>query len=188
VRPEVPFSFSPSLAAPAEFRDNPHDRNQDDALWVSQNDLAGTWGGSPASRAWRLLRTHLARHDTPPFPYTHVVLVRALAVGGTGRDGLALPTWLVDWFRARDPDALGRELVRFERVDEALELGLGLVTGSPVTPKEASTSLPYGLVDQLLALDAPSLRPKQAELRRLVEDRFGALEKADRVLTKRARA
>ncbi|BGP36873.1 hypothetical protein JCM10449v2_000775 [Rhodotorula kratochvilovae] len=157
----------------------------DDAAWILQSDEAATWEGTLPSKAWRLLERHLARHDNPiTFRYRLIALERTLA---TNRGGKA-PAFLTDFLLRQDLPALLRMLIKYDRLDEAFRFSLeALKSAAAVTTTNWTTSSPYSLFDQLLAVPAGDtaslsddvLKERQKELREALQVRFAALDKAD---------
>ncbi|GAA6058592.1 hypothetical protein JCM10212_007031 [Sporobolomyces blumeae] len=122
-----------------------------DSSWVSRSPETVLWSGSLSDKAWRLLALHLARHDSAPtFTYHLVVLERVLALDRTG----FVPTFLREILNSKVPSGFVRTLTKYERIREAFEVSTDLVKSAELAPSSTafSTTLPYSLFDQLLAL------------------------------------
>ncbi|GAA5890373.1 hypothetical protein JCM8208_002795 [Rhodotorula glutinis] len=167
-----------------------HGDSVEDAAWVVQSEEAATWEGTLSSKAWRLLERHLARHDDPvTFRYRLVSLERVLA---TNR-GAKPPSFLTDHLKAHDLPALLRALVKYDRLDDAFTFSLEAIKASSTTATQFSSSSPYSIYDQLLAIpvgDTASLsddvlKQRQEELRAALDVRLAALDKADKVLPRK---
>ncbi|GAA5977403.1 hypothetical protein JCM11641_000087 [Rhodosporidiobolus odoratus] len=162
-----------------------HPEGSQDASWVTLSEEATTWDDSLSSKAWRLLENHLERHDSSPtWRYRLVVLERVLATNRGGK----VPAFLSEFLLKRDSQALIRTLVKYDRLAEAFEASMKAIQASPAQPSASSTTLPYSLHDQLLAIppgDSPHLsddvlKQKQQELRETLEKRWEKVEKAQR--------
>ncbi|SCV68913.1 BQ2448_1034 [Microbotryum intermedium] len=162
----------------------------EDASWITLCDEASTWEGSLASKSWRLLERHLARHDSSTSRYRLVVLERILAIDAYSE----LPAFLTEHFLKRDAGALLRSLIKYERLGEAFGYAVRVVRSSTPIPTLASSCLPYSILDHLLTLDpkdtvalSPSaLESKQSELRVLIAERIGQAEKSEKVALRNA--
>ncbi|GAA5854614.1 hypothetical protein JCM9279_005711 [Rhodotorula babjevae] len=163
-----------------------HGDSVEDAAWVVQSEEAATWEGTLSSKAWRLLERHLARHDDPvTFRYRLVALERTLA---TNR-GAKPPSFLTDYLKDHDLPALLRVLIKYDRLDDAFSFSLQAVKTSSTTATQFSSSTPYSIYDQLLAIPAGDtaslsddvLKQRQKELSEALDVRWAALEKANEV-------
>ncbi|GAA6005692.1 hypothetical protein JCM10207_005297 [Rhodosporidiobolus poonsookiae] len=161
-----------------------HPEGSQDASWVLLSDETSTWPGPLSSKAWRLLELHLTRHDrAPSYAYRRVVLERTLALNR----GNKLPVFLTEFLVKHEPSALLRTLVKYDRLDEAFQVGIEVIKASPTPSTPFTTTLPYSLFDQLLAVpagDSPHLsddvlKQRQSELRAALEARVQALGKAE---------
>ncbi|SCZ91062.1 BZ3500_MvSof-1268-A1-R1_Chr1-3g02525 [Microbotryum saponariae] len=163
----------------------------EDASWVTLCYEASTWEGTLASKAWRLLERHLARHDSSTSRYRLVVLERILAIDAAHSE---VPAFLAEHFLKKDVGSLLRSLIRYERLGEAFGYAVRVVRSSTPTCSLASSSLPYSTFDHLLSLDRKDtvalppavLESKQAELRTLISERIGQAEKGERVALRNA--
>ncbi|KPV78594.1 uncharacterized protein RHOBADRAFT_33298 [Rhodotorula graminis WP1] len=167
-----------------------HGDSVEDAAWVVQSEEAATWEGTLSAKAWRLLERHLARHDDPvTFRYRLVSLERTLA---TNR-GAKPPSFLTDYLKDHDLPALLRALIKYDRLDDAFTFSLKAIKSSSTTATQFSTSSPYSIYDQLLAIPAGDtaslsddvLKQRQQELRAALDVRWAALEKADKALPRK---
>ncbi|GAA5862780.1 hypothetical protein JCM8547_006543 [Rhodosporidiobolus lusitaniae] len=164
-----------------------HPEGVQDATWVASSDEAATWEGSLSSKAWRLLENHLERHDTAPtYSYRLVVLERTLATNRGGK----VPAFMTEYLLEHNVHALLRTLVKYDRLDEAFAFSLTAIEKSLVTAAPFSTTLPYTLFDELLAVppgDSPHLsddvlKQKQQELREALQKRQEKVDKAQQQL------
>uniref|UniRef100_S4RMH8 Nuclear pore complex protein Nup160 n=1 Tax=Petromyzon marinus TaxID=7757 RepID=S4RMH8_PETMA len=128
--------------------------------WLSLNELPTSCNfketTSPADEAWRLLAGYLEKHGDPTRRAHHAVIGKLLSLGA------ALPTWLVNVYKAYDTPALLRLYLRYDLLEEAAELSLDLldaVQGSghtyfgiqdPLSATAPPVWVPYSTIDQLL--------------------------------------
>ncbi|KAF8574446.1 hypothetical protein K439DRAFT_1399027 [Ramaria rubella] len=126
---------------------------QDDTAEWLHSDRVAAWPGTVAERGWRYLRTALERHDTAEteHAYRKAAAEKILELDRAR----ALPSWLVDFFMAHQPEYLIRTCLRFDLVADAVEHCLTLVrkanAAAPSSRAAASTYLPYGLIDAVVA-------------------------------------
>ncbi|GAA6035119.1 hypothetical protein JCM8097_006370 [Rhodosporidiobolus ruineniae] len=161
-----------------------HPEGSQDASWVTLSDETATWEGSLSSKAWRLLERQLERHDSAPaYRYRLVVLERTLATNRGGK----VPAFLSDFLAKHDVHSLLMTLIKYDRLDEAFTFSLAAAQNSSAsTSSSFSTTLPYSLFDQLLAIpsgDSPNLsddvlKQRQQELRTALQGRVEKVEKA----------
>ncbi|GAA5831797.1 hypothetical protein JCM11251_003887 [Rhodosporidiobolus azoricus] len=168
-----------------------HPEGSQDFTWVTGASEAATWEGSVSSKAWRLLERQLQRHDSAPaYRYRLVVLERVLSTNRGGK----LPAFLTKHLAKNDAHSLLRTLIKYDRLDEAFQFSLSTVQNSTALASNFSTTLPYSLFDQLLAIppgDSPNLsddvlKQRQQELREALKGRFEKLDKAQKQLLARA--
>ncbi|XP_078463220.1 nuclear pore complex protein Nup160 isoform X3 [Lampetra planeri] len=164
------------LAFKCVMLQNDVDDEQEEAWnWLSLNELPTSSNSkettSPADEAWRLLACYLEKHGDPTRRAHHAVIGKLLSLGA------ALPTWLVNVYKAYDTPALLRLYLRYDLLEEAAELSLELldaVQGSghtyfgiqdPLSATAPPVWVPYSTIDQLLFALQEGSSPTDMELR-----------------------
>ncbi|KAL9940305.1 hypothetical protein V8E36_001010 [Tilletia maclaganii] len=175
------------------------DQRELEVSFLHFSDWSSNWDGPAADRAWDYLRIHLEMYDAAEhgWRYRQAVLDRCLALGPQ----VAIPEWLVFWFRTRKPDTLMRSYIQSGRVDDALREGIRITKDVSHVHGPFTTYVPYSLIDSalLLAEDptesaarraaSPSVlhtRELAADLKTTVRKRFEALAKADKAWLREA--
>lgn len=87
------------------------------------NDDAANWAGSLVSKAWKLLQSHLERHDDETCRYKLVVLEKILSLNQAAK----IPSWLVSSLLAKDPAMIVRTMIKYNRLADAFEYSLSTI-------------------------------------------------------------
>ena len=92
--------------------------------WLLTDQVEG-WEGSSIQRAWQLLRTELEKHDSLEnnWAYHKAVFTRILDQDRFSR----VPTWLVKFFEAEQPEFLVRTSLKYGLVEQAIRYCLAMV-------------------------------------------------------------
>ncbi|KAJ3409947.1 hypothetical protein HDV05_004146 [Chytridiales sp. JEL 0842] len=137
---------------------------------VAFHNIPVCWGGTQSEKAWRLLQVFLDKHDSAAnnFSYRRAAIERALEANRN----IALPPWLVDFYKKQFPEDLIRIYLKYGLLEKCasfctyyVQEQINSLPGkNRILPVYSARWMPFTLFDQLIL----ALNSEIKELQKLV--------------------